>query len=444
MRRSIWMLLKEIILKSLLLYSCTLVLLPLVSWAEPQSISEKIYSPDYMSATYETSDKVTLTSPYANNPLLTDKKRSIVQIKTLDHLTDLSAPLRKSIKSVLLKKKKRALTQKDMNSHYIFANFVHDHTLNPDETSFYIAIIPRNTKVTHLYYQIEWFGAGVGAHNQLRFKLDQPIAIIPQEFEDAPIVNHIEGDLIYSLQAIRTEGGEQDWDPFKGIMGEYANALQFYSTSSKAKDQIKRSVVESFLIKKLTNAKQKMVFEQTLKTSDRSQEEEIYNTVFNSCVTHTLTALSKAIPRIEASHFNPYSALKMIDQATDKNYQRVLTLNQEFKNLVHKEEIMTMKEISSTSTSQRVSKFLPLIQTPEFDQMIRAITLFIIQNQLSYPQVKTALMKVKKGSSLKKAAMDPETKKLMKMIIHTWNQSFPNQPIENFFIALETMKTQDI
>ena len=115
---------------------------------------------------------------------------------------------------------------------------------------FWYAVIPKSVKVTKALLQRDWFDSGVGTHGQLRFELDAPLVLIPQDRgvmnstqikdltgadwktqflagQKSPIA--ITGDLVYSLFALRYAGGPNDWSFTTGIGGAFANA---YTLSS--------------------------------------------------------------------------------------------------------------------------------------------------------------------------------------------------------------------
>ena len=77
-----------------------------------------------------------------------------------------------------------------------------------------------------------------------------------------------QGDITYTLQAARVEGGEQDWAPLKGVMGEFGNALQIFNTRTLAMDQIKRSYVKEYRIPNLTDIQKNDIFKTAILDSD--------------------------------------------------------------------------------------------------------------------------------------------------------------------------------
>lgn len=409
---------------------------------EPRSYAERIFSPAYMSGEQTVKIKMgnevknlTLSSHLEGHKLKTEVKRSIVLIDNLEQMEiDLAEPLVQKIKN--------ATSALGFSNYYVFANFVHSAIFNPSATDFYIAVIPKAAKVDKVFFHIEWFGAGVGAHNQIRMILNQPITLIPQLTGEKTVTLN-SADLIYTLQAVRAEGGDQNWDPLKGTMGEFANALQMYSTPSKARTQITTSVIESYELLGLTEAQRKQIFEKAITTSNNEQEAGIYNTIFNSCVTHALIALKVGMPNIDIYHFNPYSVLTMLQKQHPVNLQATQTLNEEFAPLVaDRTKIMTWDRIRQTPGYVRTQPFLPIVQTPGFDRILRAIGVFIAEEKITYPVVRELVNEIKSGKPLNQIAKSPEGQKFIERLSAQWRREFPNRDIKQFFDAAESLKSQ--
>ncbi len=413
------------------------------AFGEVRSTHEKIFGSDFMSSKQEIQiefdnkkQQVELFSPQGRQKLNTDEKRSIVLIETQEQLNDLPQALADKIKE--------HVKGAGLKAYFIFANFVHSDISAPEKNQFYIALIPRSVNVSKVYFQIEWFGNGVGAHNQIRMKLDQPIYLIPQESDVLPLFRLENGDLIYSLQAIRTETGSQNWEPFKGIMGEFANALQFFSASSKARKQIESSFVESYEILGLNTEKKKAIFLNALQTSNTEQETGIYNTVFNSCVTHALRALSAGIPSINTMHFNPYTVIEMIEKNTNGAYfRKSLSMNQEFAELASG-PIMSLEKIAAQDSYQKFKRIENLVFRPEFDHFVQRLTLFIIEKKIKSTDVDRLVADLKNGTSLDDVKANPAAQSLVEFARIQWKELLSQEDIEDFLISLEALKSQEI
>lgn len=448
---------EEFTLKKSILFVACLSIIPCLVWAEMRSTRDKIFDSDYMSESTNIKRfivnqdvPIPLKSPYKGELLRTsdeDLNRSIVLIDTREKIEDLPDGLRDQVL--------RAVAKKGLDYYYVFANFVHSAVLNPEKAEFYVALLPRNSKVQNVSLQVEWFGMGVGAHAQVRLKMDKQLIIIPQSYEDVPpILPYQSGDLIYSLQAIRVDGQANDWNPLKGIMGEFANALQFFSTPAKARMKITKSVIDSYEIRGLTQKERNNILTSALKISDKQQEEEIYNTVFNSCITHALIALQSSISTIDINHFNPYSLVNSVEASFaefnkfrsngDKlSLKREESLNKEFSQLADG-ELMTMERIKSTPLYSQTAPFLPIVMRPEFDDIVRQLTYFIVERQITYPQVAAVWAEIKSGKKLSEVSENKEFQELVAKITPAWQEAFPGQEIDVLFQALEAMKTQDL
>ncbi len=411
--------------------------------SETRSTHEKIFGSDQMSAKQEVKVKIgkksqviELFSPRAQQTLITDKKRSIVLIENNSQLSELPDALVHKIKSQ---------TQKSVENFYIMANFVHSDINDPSQNRFYIAIIPRSVNVTSIYYQVEWFGAGVGAHNQIRMKLSEPIKLIAQDSEDEPVYTLDNADIVYSLQAARAEDGEQNWDVFKGVMGEYANALQFFSATSKARLQIERSFVENYEILNLSAEQKRAVFKKALLTSNEEQETGIYNTVFNSCVTHALSALQGGLNSIDTQHFNPYTVIEMIKKNKDGvKLKKTKSFNEEFSALIDDGEIMTMEMIQNQESYKKFKLVEDLVMKAEFDEFIKNITYFIIENKITFDDVKSLVSDLKKGKTLDQVKTNKVAQAFAEYAQKQWYELLTDEDLKSFLISLEAMASQEI
>lgn len=405
---------------------------------EPRSYAQRIFSPAYMSDSQPIQIKngselktISLSNSLGGKQLKTEDRRSIVLLEDLEQIeADLSEPLVQKIKKA---------TPGGLQKFYVFANFVHSNPRNTDVNEFFIAVIPKSAKVEKVFLQTEWFGGGAGAHNQVRMILNKPIVLIPQVSDESPIELKV-ADIIYSLQAVRVEGGDQNWDPLKGTMGEFANALQIYSTTSLARMQIPTSVVENNEILGLTDEQRKLIFEKALYTSNLYQEAGIYNTVFNSGVTHTLIALVAGIPRIDVYHFNPYSVLDMVRKAHKGTIRSAGTMNAEFPKLVGR--VMTWQRLKEAPAYGKVEPLLPIISTPTFDNVVRDIALFVAEKKINYSEVKSIVAGIRAGKTLGEIDKTAEGKKFIDHVATLWSKEFPGKNLKVFFESVDGLKSQ--
>lgn len=349
---------------------------------------------------------VKLTTPhtsFTDSLLNLEKTRSLVRISSKD-LSELDSGTKGSsqkdaILSAIrkLKSKKASRKKAKFSDFWVLGNFV--HTLTEDsQPSFFIVVIPIDIKVEKLIFQTEWFGNGLGGHAQLRMVLSESIYAIPQSADQysAIEVANSDGkaDLIYSLQAAR-RGDKSEWSVFEGLMGEYGNALQLFSTRAKAKNQIFDSVVTQHEIVGLKTIPKKKVFLQALKNSTKLSETTIYNTVFNSCITHAVLTLKPAFKNLDTLIFNPYTMLKNLNDAGAK-FNQLPNLNTEFANYArYAKDGQSIKTEAQRRSEKGYIQLQPfennLLQSDEFEEFIRKLAIFIIDEKIQYSEVASFL-----------------------------------------------------
>lgn len=389
-----------------------------------------------------------------------DLRRSIVLIDNLEE-AGLENQLSERIKQVVNNQwnNSHKFKKKGLQNFYILANFVH-HINEDSDPSFFVAIIPKTAAIENIIFQVEWFGQGVGAHTQIRFQLDQAIVAIPQwddEYTPQIISHNGRADLVYSLQAARVEGGEEDWSPTLGLMGEYANALQFFSVQSKAKKQIYANVVNQYRINGLSSDQKRSIFLQALNSSHELQETTIYNTVFNSCITHSLLSLRGSFAESSKTHtglsqinpvwFNPYSIVDRLESA-GVSLTALETMNTEFKKLGYDRHgsIFTEALRQQTNSYKLLAPLQDsLLKDERLESFVRKMALFIVDEEITASQFNDFLKVVKEhyGQSDLLKKMDNKMKVLFAEIENFWNEEFQGRSIEDFFKAFYAMETQD-
>ena len=290
----------------------------------------------------------------------------------------------------------------NLNDYYIFAHYVHG--LKADRKSrYWIAIVPKNVKIENIMLHIEWFVEGAGAHFQYRMILDRPIVLLPEnkvpntdwhlKLVDSTKMNShksltqtepmlAKGDFVYTLLATRTMNGSQSWDPIKGITGAYANAYSFQSTEHIAEDQTNRNFVEQI---ELIIPNQEFaigILHHTLNFADNRKENDIYNTIFNSCVTAALAGLyaNGAGYSIDPSAFNPYRIKKMFKSKGFIKDTKVLSLNSEFNGKIKESDI-------NIEVKGKIDSLLPIIDTDEFDLVARDIVSYAAKYEWKHEEI---------------------------------------------------------
>ncbi|MCB0356489.1 MAG: hypothetical protein KDD40_05750 [Bdellovibrionales bacterium] len=305
-----------------------------------------------------------------------------------------------------------------LEDYYIFANFIHGE-VNDKNSRFWLAIIPQFTVITNVFLNIEWFIEGAGAHFQYRMKFSEPITLLPQNkippddwhehladsqswsmqdslSYESPM--QISGDIVHTLLALRTQQGPQDWGPVEGVTGAYANAYAFQSTLHTALVQSNRNWVEQVELFIPNQETVRDILNLSLNKSHTNKESDIYNTVYNSCVTSGMEALyaNGLGYSIDKDLFNPY---RIIDHFTKLGYVKndnYPSLNEEFNSTVSFQDI-------NQEVSNKIEALLPIIKSDSFDLVMRGITSHIVIHQWSHVEITTlfkALTSIPAGANL--------------------------------------------
>lgn len=236
-------------------------------------------------------------------------------------------------------------------SDYLFvANLMHSF-VKKNKAKKWLAIFPNNFSVNKVIYQIEWFHQGYGGHSQLRFQLNNKILLLDQfKAENSnwkeKFVNSennklltmntknvlsmlIPGDIVLTLNAVRVNDGPTQWDPLMGLLGTYANAYSFLSTSHIADVAKDKNKIEQMELE-LTDTQKRDIFLYSLQYSNKYQEKQIYNSIFNSCITASfefLYADGYGI-KISSDVFNPYLVKEHLNN--NVSYHNISELNAEY------------------------------------------------------------------------------------------------------------------
>lgn len=429
-------------------------------------------------------DTVTLNTPHTNPPdstLILDSKRSIFILDSYD-LETLEPGLINKIKEVVSGNAPEIEVKNgkyELEDFYIMANFVH-HMSPADNQDFFIAIVPKDIEVERIIFQLEWFGDGAGGHTQVRMIMDRPIVLIPQKADVYTAMtlqnNQGKADIVYSLQAARVQGGNPEWNPIEGIMGEYANALQFFSVEAKAKKQIFTSVIEQFELTNLDKAQKRAIFDAARINSDSMEETKIYNTILNSCVSHAILALRGnengqtgqylGIKNIDTRIFNPYTVINQLRETiiNDFSGDRLAvdpmeqTLNQEFSEFsaygtIKTEEARKQTEAYRALAPIEKSLFADALIAAQIEDVIRKIAIFIVDNNITYDEVLLFVEGAKKVAngelSLERAfPQSEESQTLYKSIETALNDAIDGDDRKNSLLELltflTTVQTQDL
>ena len=420
----------------------------------------------------EAVSSLTLTAPQRSNRdnllLLKDKRRSVVKI-TQSNISQLGDEMQTAISQVVnnnsstLRDENIQYSQTGLNEFMVFGNFAASREPGMP-LEFFVAVIPKNTRFHQVSFQTEWFGGGPGAHNQVRFVFDKPIVAIPQNGDNyVPVIfNHYQGrgDITFTLQAARVQGGDPEWSPIKGLMGEYGVALQIYDTRTLAVEQIQRSVMDDLYIIDVANAnsaddviamseKAKSMLQGAIDMADREQELSIYNTVFASCVTYALKVVKMGFPQVSTLWFNPYSAHLRIAALLGNTRLERASMNEAHGESVRSlgGEVMAheLGQSQDAATTQLVRSLNPILQSEEFDRVIHMIAAFIVQENIRVEQVNAFAQGVMNytGNNLESVAATPEGQQLARQMQELWQREFPGADIAQLIGALQTLRTQN-
>ncbi len=401
--------------------------------------------------------------PFGNR-LNLEKKRSAVLINSQNKDDIMNDRLVDSIERVvnspaLLKQLGVDTKKSGVDGFHIIGNF-RSTRKEGGEPEWFVALIPKDVVVEKVILQTEHFGGGAGAHNQIRFILSQPVlGIVQIDDTYTPITFHREayqgkGDIVFTLQAARTEAGEQMWDPLRGLMSEYGNALQFFDTQTLALDQVQRSVIDDLLLLDAEDgssfARRGMaIFEKAIALADENQETTIYNTVFASCVTYALKALKAGIPDIDTTWFNPYTVDAYVTEALGRstNLNRS-SMNDLYQGVLEAAgiEVMTRAKLEATELFQATNNKVirSILVSPAFEKIVQRVAYFINKNNIQYQQVDAFLEAASRpGAKIAEIKKSGEAQVLFDSIYELWRSEFDGEPIEYFFQALKGLQTQE-
>ena len=415
-------------------------------------------------------EELTLTTRHTqvpNSNLILDQKRSIKLLDSYD-IEELDVSLR----DLILKELK---SSGGMDDNFVMANFVH-HMSPADNQDFFIAIIPKDISVERVIFQVEWFGNGTGGHNQVRMVLDQPITLIPQKADvyTSMILQNENGkaDIVYSLLAAPVLGGEKGWGPLSGIMGEFSNALQFFSVEAMAKRQIYVSVIDQHELTNLSALQKRAILDAAMITSDQLEETTIYNTILNSCVTHSMIALRGSkdsttgehlgIKNINTQIFNPYTVIAQLketplDASGNKKLEVkkiIRTMNEEFSQFEAYGEIMTEAKRRSTNSYQTLAPleatlFADLSVAKKVEDIIRKIAIYIVDNKVTYQGATEFIEKAKQVATREARAediFDEKSNQFFNNISTAWEAAVDSgkHPLTELLTFLSSVQSQDL
>lgn len=290
--------------------------------------------------------------------------------------------------------------------------------------NYWYMVVPKQVKVQEIFVQRDWFSSGLGTHGQLRFKLNSPLLLIPQNVSESAKASQkiedltknrwqdqflakpfssiaIPGDLVYSLFALRYQGGPDDWSFMTGIGGAFANA---YTLSSVSHNLVYLGtgdyVEQNALIEPETLGTR--TFFSVLERSNNFAEKNIYHLIFNSCITEMNAALSakgKGYPLqklgVQSTSFNPYRFKELLKPLFKNQNGEDMSMNEEF-NFGPKEK----------SIHPQVAQFKLLAESKELDEKITSVALQL--SPLTYKELLILEQTVKRVEGELKTSQSPD------------------------------------
>jgi len=338
---------------------------------------------------------------FSNNPgdvLLRNEKRSI-RLLNQEQIDDYQITLEKINK--VLKTKATSL-----NQFYIFANFINGYNqtemigdYEKKDAQFWIAVISKGSNVENVIMQEEQFHKGVGSHFQIRFLLDNAILLIPQDqTNDATWANQVvdltklditdkkilemrtpflmRGDLVYSLNAVRTENGPKSWGIVEGGLGSFANSLGIYTTTHVSYNQTQDNLVRQYEIKANQTISQN-IFAYAIKRSSQVMEKSIYHTIHNACHTTALEALHAEGLGLD---FNPYEDFNPYRIILGLQKKGIIAKELDTINKIFKAKVQTLDDVTAYQLAQQN---MQVLTSDIFDKLILDIGNFILREKVT-------------------------------------------------------------
>jgi len=398
-----------------ILYFFALVTVP--SWIATSSHAEDNNDPPRMANHFTIIDaqqalnlgpkNLTIYADRPNDPLITNQKLSLQEI-TFNELP-MHLP---SIK----------------NGFRYFKNFIHgiegralfENVEVQDQAEFWFMALPTNVAVKKAILQMEWFKEGYGGHAQLRFVLDSPIVLISKKGE----IQTISGDVVYTLQAIRSINGSQTWGPMTGLTGTFANTYSLASTQHMANIQAGVNFIEQHELN-FGQSQRDAMFQYALGYGTQAKERELYNIIFNSCIQAVLDVVNIGDDAVNEWVFNPYSVVKHLNtlKLIKKNIS-LPSLNKEFNSPVQKLESPENKKMLDYVRANE-SK----ITSPIFEDSLRLLAQIILEDRWTLAELELAIESIEEASQAIKAnGRDLSTEVLVQKVISAFRKIDPNHP----------------
>lgn len=331
----------------------------------------------------ESRKDLTLFAAYPGDLIVITQKRSLLVASPEEHLLP-SEQVINLYKEELTQKMSPSQADTLLKSGFkVYKHFINgiknkqtfEQVTASDRAQMWQLVVPNTIQVTSSILQLEWFSAGLGGHAQVRLKLSQPLLLIS---EDAPhTTQFIDGDIVYSLMALRTLNGADVWGPVTGLTGAFANTYMVASAAHMASIQTNvsnGSYIEQYEMNFSAQQNQNLL-NYVLTNGSRAKENEIYNLIYNSCIQAALRALRTVDSRIDASEFNPYVVVPKLRQLGLIKKQ-LQSNNREFNS-----PVQSLRNSQNSENLALVAKLRPLMNSTVFSESIRLIAAVIIEDR---------------------------------------------------------------
>ena len=186
----------------------------------------------------------------------------------------------------------------------------------------------------------------------------------------------MKGDLVYSLNAVRTENGPKSWGIVEGGLGSFANSLGVYSTTHVSYNQTEDNVVRQYEIKIDNKETGKKILDYALNRSGQVMEQSIYHTIHNACHTTALEALHADGLGLD---FNPYQDFNPFRIILGLKEKGMITKELDTINKIFKAKVQNFNDVKAYQLAQQN---MAVLTSDIFDKLLLDIGNFILKEKV--------------------------------------------------------------
>lgn len=179
------------------------------------------------------------------------------------------------------------------NGMITIANFAHNG-------KFWIASIDPNG-IDEVIFQVDHFPAAVpAAHAQIRFKMKRgrEVSLVEQDASGAEPRQARQSvrDFVYSVEAVESYQGGENFDIFKGLERHFGLAYRFVSMADRFRDMITidHHLTQQYSLK-LSDADKSRLLQNAVNMSEKFGMKYYYNTLTRSCTTEAFRLLDQTM-----------------------------------------------------------------------------------------------------------------------------------------------------